>query len=527
MGRLIKDLLSEAKFRPVRGGQAASVSSRLMGFINQLSWLPLVKGAVTALSVTEGLLLSACLVSSPASAATPSISLSQSTNTVSVSIPTGGGIGVGGHTLTVNTTGAIKGYDVTLASNSNDSNAMVDSKDDGTVNNVNKTIPSIVGSNKQLTNGTYGYTLGTLANAETNKDTAIWNEVPLANNPVNIKHSNKQTTQDQTQADPVDIAYGVNLTGVPSGNYKRGIQYTATATPRPTYTVTFNTDGGSAVASQQVLEGDKAAKPTTDPTKSGYTFDGWYSDSGLTKSYDFNSTVNSAITIYAKWTSASLIAPGKSLADYTWEELSKITASSKVTTNEIEGMCLGGLHRVVWNGTRYDVRCIGVDQEELASSRNHSITFQFDDVVLTRYMINGADTQQWSFGYGKSEMNEYLNGNFVSLIDNTVAQLLQTASKEWNAAGGSKIKGRSKMFLPSVHEIFGEIRSNTGIFNYGIWYTWYKNGGTTLKRYNDKQISWWLRDVDESNTNWFQCANGSQGICNGTAVIGVAPCFII
>ncbi|HBJ00459.1 MAG TPA: hypothetical protein DDY89_05465, partial [Lysinibacillus sp.] len=39
-----------------------------------------------------------------------------------------------------------------------------------------------------------------------------------------------------------------------------------------TYTVSFNTDGGSAVSNQSVLHGGKATMPEVEPTKAGYTF---------------------------------------------------------------------------------------------------------------------------------------------------------------------------------------------------------------------------------------------------------------
>jgi len=64
------------------------------------------------------------------------------------------------------------------------------------------------------------------------------------------------------------------------------------------YKVEFNSNGGSVVATQEVAE--KAMKPAN-PTKDGYTFDGWYTDEQLTKTFDFNSAINNDITLYAKW----------------------------------------------------------------------------------------------------------------------------------------------------------------------------------------------------------------------------------
>ena len=61
--------------------------------------------------------------------------------------------------------------------------------------------------------------------------------------------------------------------------------------------VTFATDGGSAVDTQKVIRGQKAASPTA-PTKAGYTFDKWYNG---TEVYDFDKPVTEPITLTAKW----------------------------------------------------------------------------------------------------------------------------------------------------------------------------------------------------------------------------------
>jgi len=66
-------------------------------------------------------------------------------------------------------------------------------------------------------------------------------------------------------------------------------------------TVTFNSNGGSAVASQTVPNGGTATAPTA-PTRTGYTFAGWYSDAGLTTPFVFATPIIANITLYAKWT---------------------------------------------------------------------------------------------------------------------------------------------------------------------------------------------------------------------------------
>lgn len=78
------------------------------------------------------------------------------------------------------------------------------------------------------------------------------------------------------------------------------VLFRAKAASPSTYTVTFNTDGGSAVAAQTVTSGAKATKPA-DPAKEGFTFDGWYKDAAFTTAFDFNTAINSDVTVYAKW----------------------------------------------------------------------------------------------------------------------------------------------------------------------------------------------------------------------------------
>ena len=71
-----------------------------------------------------------------------------------------------------------------------------------------------------------------------------------------------------------------------------------------TYTVTFNSNGGSNVTAATVKENGKVSKPA-DPTKEGYTFAGWLLDNAA---YDFNTEVTGDITLVASWTQVPQIA---------------------------------------------------------------------------------------------------------------------------------------------------------------------------------------------------------------------------
>lgn len=75
------------------------------------------------------------------------------------------------------------------------------------------------------------------------------------------------------------------------------------------WTVAFNSNGGSACDTKFVATADgKLVKPA-DPTRDGYTFGGWFTDAACTQAYDFSTPVTADLTLYAKWTK-NAVNPG-------------------------------------------------------------------------------------------------------------------------------------------------------------------------------------------------------------------------
>ncbi len=70
--------------------------------------------------------------------------------------------------------------------------------------------------------------------------------------------------------------------------------------PIVTYTVTFNTNGGSSTPSQTVEENGLAIRPSN-PTRDGYTFEGWYTTENFTEAFDFSTPITGDTTLYANW----------------------------------------------------------------------------------------------------------------------------------------------------------------------------------------------------------------------------------
>ena len=66
------------------------------------------------------------------------------------------------------------------------------------------------------------------------------------------------------------------------------------------YTVTFDTMGGSTIDPVSVEEGSKVAKPA-DPTRADYYFGGWYKDANYKSKFKFTDPITGPVTVYARW----------------------------------------------------------------------------------------------------------------------------------------------------------------------------------------------------------------------------------
>lgn len=73
-----------------------------------------------------------------------------------------------------------------------------------------------------------------------------------------------------------------------------------TETPSSTYTVTFDAQGGSSVTAQKVLKNAAAVEPK-DPTRTGYSFSGWYLEPACATAWNFALPVTGDMTLYAGW----------------------------------------------------------------------------------------------------------------------------------------------------------------------------------------------------------------------------------
>ena len=71
-------------------------------------------------------------------------------------------------------------------------------------------------------------------------------------------------------------------------------------------TVTFNLQGGTATfpLTQTVANGERATQPTPAPTRTGYTFNGWWTAATGGQQFNFNDPITTNRTLHARWTAA-------------------------------------------------------------------------------------------------------------------------------------------------------------------------------------------------------------------------------
>ena len=155
-----------------------------------------------------------------------------------------------------------------------------------------------------------------------------------------------------------------------------------------TFTVTFNSNGGSEVRTQTVSYGGKVAEPTK-PTRVGHRFDGWYKDNTFANAWSFVSeTVTANIALYAKWTpvyNVTFDTDGGSDAP----ELQAIGVGENVTKPIDPTKSKAGLY----NGTvkPEDVRCTFEGWYNGETQWNFATDFVTNNITLTAKWSGGGN----------------------------------------------------------------------------------------------------------------------------------------
>lgn len=238
------------------------------------------------------------------------------------------------------------------------------------------------------------------------------------------------------------------------------------------YTVTFNSNGGSPVADQNMQTGGNAREPAV-PTRDGYTFNGWYSDAGLNEAYSFTTSVTGNLTLYAKWTFNSR------MVDFDSNGGAAVGSQTVVTGNQAVAPAAPK-----WAGYRF---------EGWYSDRDLEIVYDFMTPVTSDITLYAKWTMtSWLQVGDELELNSKSNIVFDSqgtpymayIKDNNEVSVVQYKGGTWQPVGNQSDLEKAGGL--------GSSAISLGIDSKDKIYVGYKNssGQVSFKKYND-ETKWW------------------------------------
>jgi len=240
-----------------------------------------------------------------------------------------------------------------------------------------------------------------------------------------------------------------------------------------TYTITFNTMGGSVVASLTgIPHGETIASPI--PPSSGYgAFEGWYSDEERTSYVDFDTyNVTENITLYAKWEAFYEIGdtgPGDGIIIYR-------------------------------NETGFIMTDTGETCYYLEAAPNNLGRINFIEAINSPGINTKIEGTKYEIGAGRDNTNRIISThNNYAIAAKTCIDYRSGGKDDW--------------FLPSRHELecLYENREFIGDFKYSMDYYWSSvqgwdsntalaymfktSGGIDLESSLAKQASWYVHPM--------------------------------
>ncbi len=197
----------------------------------------------------------------------------------------------------------------------------------------------------------------------------------------------------------------------------------------PTYTVTYH---NAQIAAQTVNQGTQVQKPT-DPTKAGYIFGGWYTDSACTVPANFPITVNANVNLYADFYSyadafekARANTIGSSVEGYEFTHTTSIEATvnnipvigsqtlSGTTTGRTQYSKNGAVNYydksvnsglLLNDGTNYQIRRANALQKITANENGEMTKYEVEEVSAS-YTFDSSSFAKALFEYSEDQLNE-------------------------------------------------------------------------------------------------------------------------
>lgn len=180
------------------------------------------------------------------------------------------------------------------------------------------------------------------------------------------------------------------------------------------YTVTFITNGGSAVESVMLEYGSRLDLNQYVTTRNNYTFSGWYESASATEPYSAGTMPDHNITLYAKWTTFAL-------GTIKYDEAKKaVSINDEITANLFNAVCIDtngnmATFNVTVNGTQSAGNTITVKLTATSNGKTKQITItdikiygmptiNVSNDSIDHVNLDGGLTAEW---FGASGLDTY------------------------------------------------------------------------------------------------------------------------
>ena len=247
-----------------------------------------------------------------------------------------------------------------------------------------------------------------------------------------------------------------------------------------------------------------------------------------------------------------------SLAEYSWEELSEIsakiakaTSSSDVTyiarqynlvddTGALDGAATKTVSLA--DGTTAQVRIIGFNHDSASDgSGKAGITFMFaDGVTSMAFNEDGSNTGGWP----ASSASYYLGVQLYNLLPQDLASAIVEVKKKTQADSGTTVVETGDIiWLPSYIELTGQVdpelqNALSTLQQEGSQYQLFADAGVSASGNNSLLVmhdgsqasAWWLRSIDTNSDNTFYYVNAAGHPTNGGDASSdylMVPCFSV
>ena len=175
--------------------------------------------------------------------------------------------------------------------------------------------------------------------------------------------------------------------------------------------ITFDSDGGSYVAPQFVTMGGSTVQPAANPTRAGFTFDGWLLDGAA---FSFGSALDADITLTAKWTA-------KETVSYTVIHWLENADDTEYSYKESETMSGAAGNQTTASAKSYDgFKAEAITQQTIAGDGSTivNVYYKRDEYKVEFYSVKWERTGLFSGHYVADNLLKTISAKYGAFIGN-------------------------------------------------------------------------------------------------------------